>query len=119
VTTYRISHAATADIVDILAWSHDQFGEQARQRYEKLIATAIRDVVTDPTRSGSIDRPELGDGVRSWHLRGSRHRTAGDVVRRPRHLLVYRIDNDILVIGRILHDAMELRRHIDAGRSWQ
>jgi toxin ParE1/3/4 len=119
VTTYRISHAATADIIDILAWSHDQFGEQARQRYEKLIATAIRDLATDPTRSGSVNRPELGDGVRSWHLRGSRDHTAGDVVRRPRHLLVYRTDNDILVIGRVLHDAMELRRHIDADRSWR
>src|SRR5262249_22032085 len=91
VMTYRISRAAEADIVDILAWSHDQFGEQARHRYEKLIAAAIRDIARDPTRSGSAERPELGNGVRSWPLRASRYHTAGDVVRRPRHSLIYRI----------------------------
>jgi toxin ParE1/3/4 len=117
--TYRISRAAEADIVDILAWSQDQFGEQARQRYGKLIAAAIRDIAKDPTRSGSAERPELGNSVRSWHLRGSRYHTAGDVVRRPRHFLIYRVENDILVVGRVLHDAMELRRYVDADRSWQ
>jgi toxin ParE1/3/4 len=57
--------------------------------------------------------------VRSWHLRGSRYHTDGDVVRRPRHFLIYRVDNDIFVVGRVLHDAMELRRHVAANRSWQ
>jgi toxin ParE1/3/4 len=119
VTRYRISHAAASDIVDILAWSQEQFGEQARERYEKLIATAIRDIAAAPTRPGSADRPELGKGVRSWHLRGSRNHTTGGVVRRPRHFLIYRVEDDILLIGRILHDAMELRRHIDTDTSWQ
>jgi toxin ParE1/3/4 len=119
VTTYRLSRAAEADIIDLLAWIHDQFGEQARQRYEKLIAAAIRDIAKEPTRSGSVERPELGIGVRSWHLRGSRYHNAGDVVRRPRHFLIYRVENDLLIIGRILHDAMELHRHVDADRSWR
>jgi toxin ParE1/3/4 len=57
--------------------------------------------------------------MRSWHLRGSRNRTTGGIVRRPRHFLIYRVDDDILVIGRILHDAMELRRHIDTDTSWR
>lgn len=116
MTRYRISHAAAADIIDILAWSQQQFGEQVRQRYEKLIVTAIRDIAADPTRPGSAERPELGEGVRSWHLRGSRNHATGGVVR-PRHLLIYRVDDDILVIGRVLHDAMELRRHLDTDTS--
>jgi toxin ParE1/3/4 len=77
-----------------------------------------RDLAKDPTRPGSVERPELGDNVRSWHLRGSRY-TAGDVVRRPRHFLIYRVEDDILVIGRVLHDTMELRRHVAVDRSWQ
>lgn len=40
---YRLTHAGQADIVSILAWSHERFGEEARKRYEALIATAIRD----------------------------------------------------------------------------
>ncbi len=31
---YRLSHAAQDDIVSILAWTHEHFGEEARQRYE-------------------------------------------------------------------------------------
>jgi toxin ParE1/3/4 len=117
VTRFRISHAARSDIVDILAWSQDQFGEQARQRYEKLIAAGIRDIAADPTRPGSVPRPELGDAVRSWHLRGSRNRAGTATVRRPRHFLIYRIEEGIVVVGRVLHDAMELRRHVEA--SWE
>lgn len=121
MTQYRISHAAQSDIVDILAWTHDQFGEQARQRHEGLIVAALRDIASDPARPGSAARPELGDGARSWHPRGSRsHTPAGSgVVRRPRHFLIYRVDGGIVIIGRVLHDAMELRRHIDAETSWE
>jgi toxin ParE1/3/4 len=119
VTRYRISRAAQSDIIDILAWTQDQFGEQARRRYEKLIATGIRDISSAPARPGSIACPELGDGVRTWHLRGSRSRTGSGVVRRPRHFLIYRVDGEIVVIGRLVHDAMELRRHVDTDRSWE
>ena len=119
MTRYRISHVAASDIVDILTWSQEQFGEQARRHYEKLIATGIRDIAADPTRPGSDERPELGKGVRSWHLRGSRKHTTGGLVRRPRHLLIYRVEDDILLIGRILHDAMELHRHVDTDTSWR
>jgi toxin ParE1/3/4 len=118
VTRYRISNAARSDIIDILAWTNDKFGEQTRRRYEGLIVAGIRDVARDPGRPGSIERPELGDGVRSWHLRGSRTRTRSGTVRRPRHFLIYRHDGDVVVVGRVLHDAMELRRHVDAEASW-
>ena len=119
MTRYRISHAAASDIIDILTWSQERFGHEARARYERLIATAIRDIAADPNRPGSAERPDLGDGVRSWHLRGSRDHTSGPLVRHPRHILVYRRDDDVLVIGRVLHDAMELRRHVATDRSWQ
>lgn len=109
----RLTHAAQADIVSILAWSHDQFGEEARRRYEALIATATRDAATLSDEVGWTARPELGVGVFSWHLAQSRTRSPGGAVRRPRHFLICRRDGDVLVVGRVLHDAMELRRHLD------
>ncbi|MPZ47445.1 MAG: type II toxin-antitoxin system RelE/ParE family toxin [Betaproteobacteria bacterium] len=112
---YRLSAAAHADLVAILAWTHERFGEAARKRYEALVVTALRDISDQPHRAGSIERPELGKGVRSWHLRLSRERaraTTG-IVRRPRHFLIYRIEDDLVVIGRVLHDAMELAKHLD------
>ena len=118
---YRLSDAAQSDVIDILAWTHDQFGEAARLRYERLIVAALRDVAAQPDRPGSIARPELGAGVRSWHLRLSRDHVgrAAEVVRRPRHFLVYRCEPALLVVGRVLHDAMELAQHLDPDTSWE
>ena len=111
---YRLSLAAQADIYEILAWSHDRFGEGARIRYEALIVAALRDVADQPGRPGSIERPELGAGTRSWHLGLSRGRAAAlATVRHPRHFLIYRVEPDAVAIGRVLHDAMELASHMD------
>ena len=115
---YRLTQTARADIVSILAWSHEQFGEQALKRYEALIATAIRDAASRSDDGGPTVRPELGEGVFTWHLARSRGRTPGGRVHRPRHFLVCRRDGDTLVIGRVLHDAMDLRRHVDPRQTW-
>ena len=119
MATYRLTHAARADIVSILAWSHEQFGEEARKRYEALIATAIRDAATLSSEVGQTARPELGDGVFSWHLAQSRTRSPGGTVHRPRHFLICRRDGEVLVVGRVLHDAMELRRFLDPQQTWE
>ena len=118
---FRLSEAAQGDVLSILAWTHEQFGEVARLRYESLIVAALRDVAGQPDRPGSLVRPELGAGVRSWHLRLSRdHVKPGvQVVRRPRHFLVYRSELLLVVVGRVLHDAMELARHLDPNTSWE
>ncbi len=116
---YRLTHAAQADIVSILAWSHEQFGEEARQRYEALIVAAIRDAAKRSDEVSRTLRPELGDGVFSWHLAQSRARSPGGTVHRPRHFLICRRDGDVLVVGRVLHDAMELRRHLDPHLPWE
>lgn len=112
---YRLSAAAQTDLVDILARTHENFGDAARKRYEALVVTALRDIASRPDRPGSIERPELGKGVRSWHLKLSRERarTHAGIVRRPRHLLIYRTEADVIVVGRVLHDAMELAKHLD------
>jgi len=118
---YRLSAAAQGDLVSILGWSHEQYGEAARLRYESLIVAALRDVASQPDRPRSLARPELGAGVRSWHLRLSRHYVGPgmEVVRRPRHFLVYRSEPALVVVGRVLHDAMELARHLDPDVPWE
>jgi toxin ParE1/3/4 len=118
---YRLTASAQADIIDVLARTEAQFGEAARLRYERLIVTGIRDIAGDPARPGTLEREELGANARTWHLRGSRERarTASGIVKRPRHLLLFRTEADgMTVIGRILHDAMELDRHLPTERDW-
>lgn len=114
---YRLSAAARADIKRILAWSHERFGAAARLRYEALIVAALTDVAAEPERAGSSARPELGEDVRVWHLRHSRKAGNREVgaVHRPRHFLIYRIEGDLVVIGRVLHDAMDLVEHMESG----
>ena len=121
MAAFRLTQAAEADVVAALAWSQTQFGDAARRRYEHLIATALFDIAASPVGVGTIARPELGPDVRSWHLRLSRDRarTADGVVARPRHLLIYRpMSPDLIAIGRLLHDAMELTRHVPALDIW-
>lgn len=111
----RLSNAAQSDILDILRWTHGNFGQQARSRYERLIATALKDIAMDPERPGSTARPELGIGVKSYHLRFSRERARHPtgLVHNPRHLILFKLmDLNILGVGRLLHDAMEIERHI-------
>jgi toxin ParE1/3/4 len=112
---YRLARSAQEDIIDLLAYTEVNFGEIARLRYERLLDTALRDIAAEPDRAGSVARPEVGVGVRSYHLRYSRQRAKNEhgVVLRPRHLLLYRhVRADLLGIGRVLHDAMEIDRHL-------
>lgn len=112
---YRLSSAAQEDIVELLTYTEANFGEIIMLRYERLLIAALLNIAADPERRGSAARPELGKHVRSYHLRHSREhaRTDAGIIRRPRHLVLYRFAQpDLIGIGRILHDAMELERHL-------
>jgi toxin ParE1/3/4 len=115
VAVYRLSATAETDIIQLLAYTHERFGEVARQRYEALLVVTLRDIAADPGRQGSVARPEFGANVRSYHLRNSRKqaRTPFGVVPQPRHLLLYRFQQpDLVGIGRVLQDTMEIERHL-------
>jgi toxin ParE1/3/4 len=115
VAQYRLAASADADIVALLAWTEDRFGELVRSRYEILLMTGLRDAAAAPDGAGTVPRPDLGITVRSYHLRNGRKRARalGGFIRHPRHLLLYRIlAPDLIGVGRVLHDAMELERHL-------
>jgi toxin ParE1/3/4 len=112
---YVISPAAERDIESILAWTHEQFGASGRLRYEALLVRAILDVADDAERPGSQHRPEIATAARTYHLCHSRNRVeaAAGRVRHPRHILLYRTCADGRIeIGRVLHDSMDLSRHL-------
>lgn len=112
---FTLSLAAERDIVSILAWTHEQFGEQARLRYEALLVQAMVDISDDPQRMGSASRDDISSNVKTYHLWHSRNhveRVLGGV-RRPRHFLVFRMTNDHQIeISRVLHDSMDLSSHL-------
>jgi toxin ParE1/3/4 len=115
VVELRLTAAARADIVDLLDVSFDNLGPISRQRYEALIDAALEDLRLDPEPIGSAARPELGHGLRTYHLRHSqkRARTADGIVRTPRHLLAYDQPHPGLVlVVRVLQDSMDLERNL-------
>lgn len=111
---YILAPAAERDIEAILTWSHEQFGEQSRRRYEALLIRAILDASDQPERTGSRQRPEIADAARTYHLCHSRDRIEASFrVGRPRHFLLYRTRPDGQVeIARVLHERMDLPRHL-------
>lgn len=111
---FRLSTRAQEDIESILVWTHSQFGEKIRLRYEELLVVSILDLVENPTRFGSLERPEVGQGIFTYHLRYSRdHVERLPRIHKPRHFLVYRLSEDqCLEIGRILHDSMDIVRNL-------
>ena len=112
---YVISPAAERDIRTILAWTHEQFGESGRVRYESLLIQGIQDVVESPNRTGTQARPDIVATAKTYHLFFSRDRvnSAEGHVHRPRHFLLFRLsENGQVEIGRVLHDQVDLLRHL-------
>ena len=111
----RIAGAARRDIAAALIWSRREFGEDAARRYGALLAQVLNDIAEDPERPGTRQRPELARGVLVYHvgLSGERARSALGAVRKPRHLVVFRRDSDVIEVIRVLHDARDIERHLD------
>ena len=100
---YRITRAAERHLSEILGTGEDLWGPDARDRYQALIEQAIDDLAENPGRLGV----QIIDGLIHYHLKHSRHRALMRRVRRPRHILVCRIVDDVLVVLAVGHDAME------------
>jgi toxin ParE1/3/4 len=112
---YVIAAAAQRDIESILAWTDEQFGGEARRRYQSLLLQAIRDVAAKPDRAGVTTHHDIAPNARTYALRHSRDRVQPSQakVRRPRHFLLFRMCADgSLEISRVLHEHMDLSRHL-------
>jgi toxin ParE1/3/4 len=110
-----VAPKARGDIASILAWTEKHFGPLTFKCYAKLIGTAIEQIAENPERTGSNPRPEIGENCRTYHLYFSRKSAglAGDRIRQPRHLLLYRvIGPNIVEVGRVLHDSMDFQANL-------
>ena len=102
--TVRLSAAAERDFVEILRDTVGKFGLRQAETYRDLLTQAIAHLADGPDVAGSRSRSALRKGLRSLHVaRRGRH---------GRHFLLYRERKQTIEILRILHDAMDLRRHV-------
>jgi toxin ParE1/3/4 len=104
-----------AGIEAILAHSQEHFGEPGRLRYEALLVQALHDVAEDPERGAAIpgrNSPKAPGRTTCISVETVSTSQVGRV-RRPRHFLLYRTKSGgIVELGRVLHDSMDLDRHL-------
>ena len=104
---------ARVDVAAILAASQDKFGVRARRRYRRLLETAFADLQADPDRAGVRIAADAPPGFRLYALRHSRtHAPVEDRVGRPRHVIVFRLEPERIVIAHVLHEHMDLPRRL-------
>lgn len=106
----QLSAVAQADFREIIVWTEATFGGPQADAYSTLIEEAIRNLKSGPFASRTRSRPDLGQGTRTLHVsRGNR---------KARHLIVFRerlgAPVPTIEVIRILHDAMNIARHVPA-----
>lgn len=102
----RLSHQAQRDIEEVLAWTLREFGSRQYVVYQQLIHQALREVARHP-ESARL-RPEIHPSARTYPLaRGGA---------KARHFLLLRLaDDQVVEVGRLLHDSMDLPAHLPPG----
>ena len=101
----RLGTLAELDFANILTSTTENFGARQSRVYRDTLVAAIRELARGPDVVGSKRRDDIMPGHHTLHV--ARHG------RRARHLLLYRIvDRRMIEIVRILHDRMDLRRHL-------
>jgi len=104
----RLAAAAEADFQDILHWTVGQFGEAQARVYAETLSAALDALTAGPTVLGAKARDDIAKGLFTLHVarRG----------RRGRHFVMFRIGQDrgreVIEVLRLLHDAMDLPRHL-------
>jgi toxin ParE1/3/4 len=102
----RLGRQAEQDYVEILQWTTKTFGEGQASTYAETMALAIEALADGPDVLGARARDDIQRGIRTLHV--ARQGRAG------RHFVVFRASgSDIDVLG-LLHDSMDLPRHLPA-----
>jgi len=105
----RIAAAAEADVRDILDWTAERFGDKQARAYAITLGATIGALLRGPTIAGARARDDIASGLFTIHVARGR--------RKGRHFVVFRAsegrDGNRIEVLRILHDAMDLPRHLE------
>ena len=106
--TVRLTAAAEADFEEILRWTVDQFGEAQARIYAGTVSAVLNDMAAGPSVIGAKKRDDILKGMFTLHVARKG--------RKGRHFVMYRVgrapDVDVIEVLRLLHDAMDLQRHL-------
>ena len=106
--TVRLAATAEADFQAITRWTAAQLGETQARNYANTLSAALEALTGGPDIAGAKLREDIAKGIFTLHVARQGHR--------GRHFVLYRIGKDgnknVVDLLRILHDAMDLPRHV-------
>lgn len=107
--TVRITASADADFEAILLWTREQFGEAQVNIYAETLASALEAMIIGPSVPGARRRDDILQGLYSLHIARNG--------RRGRQFVMFRVapgERDVIEVLRILHDSMDLPKHLSS-----
>ncbi|HET6249440.1 MAG TPA: hypothetical protein VFE47_17240 [Tepidisphaeraceae bacterium] len=104
----RFLAVTVRDMEDVLDQTREQFGKHKYEEYKLLMRLALSDITSDPFAHPAKHRPEIRSDARIFHL--ARRRKPAS------HFFLYRVlDYKYIEVGRLLHDSMDLAKHLPPG----
>lgn len=101
----RLGVEAEEDFARILKYTSETFGPRQADIYRDTLLDALAALGDGPDVLGSAARDEILPNLRTLHVARQG--------RRGRHFIMYRASGGHMIeVIRILHDAMELARHV-------
>ena len=104
----RLSAAAEADYRQILRWTAENFGSPQARIYADTLSSALKALSNSPSIIGVKERGEIGANI--WTLHVARNGCKG------RHFVMFRVGDlqgqNVIDVLRLLHDSMDLVRHL-------
>jgi toxin ParE1/3/4 len=104
----RTGAAADTDVKNIVRWTAAQFGPAQARAYSTIIDAAMQDLRAGPGIVGSKVRTDIGPNLYTLHVGRKGHK--------GRHFLMFRVRHvdgkNLIEVLRILHDSMDLARHL-------
>jgi len=104
----RLTATAEADFADILRWTVERFGHAQAQRYAETISASLTELAAGPVAAGAVKRDDIREGIFTLHVARES--------RKGRHFIMFRVghtpEGEVMEVLRLLHDAMELERHL-------
>ena len=94
--TLDFTQAAVSDLRSIREYTLETWGEFQEQEYLDALWKKFEEILTDPQR---------------WRYRNDLF-PGCQIAAQGKHVILFRIDGDVLQIVRILHSAMDFRRHL-------
>ncbi len=105
--TVRLTKTAESDYQSIIAWTLREFGDRQARHYSDTLSATLLALTAGPAVPGAKERSEVGQGSFTLHVARGGHE--------GRHFVLFRVgpnDGRHIDVLRILHDAMDLTRHI-------